>query len=77
MVLRFYADNSVDGIEWCEDFMHGDAVLNVSDIAKYSQTLGDNVQRAKIVGGIHDLLCSRPEVRERAYRYIFYFLMRN
>ena len=76
-VLAMYSDKSVDGSEWCEEFMHGDAVLNVNDIALYSQTLGYNVQRAKIIGGLHDLLCSRPEVRERAYRYIFYFLIRN
>ena len=76
-VLAMYSDRSIDGSVWSEEFMHGDAVLNVSDIAKYSKTLGDNVQRAKIVGGLHDLLCSRPEVRERAYRYIFYFLIRN
>ncbi|MBR5240557.1 MAG: alpha/beta hydrolase, partial [Muribaculaceae bacterium] len=76
-VLAMYSDRSVNGDEWNEEFMHSDAVLNVCDIAKYSQTLGNNVQRAKIVGGIHDLLCSRPEVRERAYRYIFSFLIRN
>jgi alpha-beta hydrolase superfamily lysophospholipase len=76
-VLAMYSSCSVDGSEWSEEFMHGDAVLNIEDIALYSQTLGENVQRAKIVGGLHDLLCSRPEVRERAYRYIFYFLERN
>jgi hypothetical protein len=76
-VLAMYSDRSIDGSVWSEEFMLGDAVLNVSDIAKYSKTLGDNVQRAKIVGGLHDLLCSRPEVRERVYRYIFYFLIKN
>lgn len=76
-VLAMYSDKSVDGSEWSEEFMHGDAVLNIEDIALYSQTLGEDVQRAKIVGGLHDLLCSRPEVRERAYRYIFYFLGKN
>ena len=76
-VLAMYSDKSVDGSEWSEEFMHGDAVLNIEDIALYSQTLGENVQRAKIVGGIHDLLCSLPDVRERAYRYIFYFLGKN
>lgn len=76
-VLAMYSSCSVDGSEWSEEFMHGDAVLNIEDIALHSQTLGENVQRAKIVGGLHDLLCSRPEVRERAYRYIFYFLERN
>ena len=75
-VLAMYSDKSVDGSEWSEEFMHGDAVLNIEDIALYSQTLGEDVQRAKIVGGIHDLLCSLPDVRERAYRYIFYFLMK-
>ena len=75
-VLVMYSDKSVDGDEWGEEFMHGDAVLNVKDIAEYAQRLGNNVQRAKIVGGIHDLLCSLPDVRERAYRYIFYFLMK-
>ena len=76
-VLAMYSNESVDGDVWSEEFMHGDAVLNVKDIAEYAQKLGDNVQRAKIVGGIHDLLCSLPDVRERAYRYIFYFLMLN
>lgn len=70
-ILAMYSNNSVNGNEWSEEFMHGDAVLNVDDIAKYSQTLGDNVKCLKVVGGMHDIICSKPEVRKRVYRYIF------
>ena len=73
-ILAMYSDRSVSGEEWSDEFMHGDAVLNVEDIAKYSNNLGSNVHRVKVIGGIHDLLCSNPDVRERAYKYIFYRL---
>ncbi|MBQ7818659.1 MAG: alpha/beta hydrolase [Bacteroidales bacterium] len=73
-ILSMYSDNSVNGDEWDEEFMHGDAVLNVDDIAKYSQTLGDNVKRLKVVGGMHDLICSQPDVRNRVYKSIFTWL---
>lgn len=76
-VLAMYSDNSVNEEVWCESVMHGDAVLNVKDIAKFSERLGNNVEKKEIIGGMHDLLCSQPEVRESAYRYIFYFLMKN
>ena len=73
-VLAMYSDNSVNGNKWSIEFMHGDAVLNVKDIAKYSQNLGKNIQRLKVVGGMHDLLCSKPEVRNRVYRFVFKWL---
>lgn len=73
-VLAMYSDNSVNGNKWSIEFMHGDAVLNVKDIAKYSQNLGNNIQRLKVVGGMHDLLCSKPEVRGRVYRFVFKWL---
>ena len=73
-VLAMCSDNSVEGRVWSPHFMHGDAVLNVADNEKYFQSLGNNVQSARIVGGMHDLLCSQPAVRDSLYKIIFDWL---
>ena len=74
-ILAMCSDNSVEGNKWSEEFMHGDAVLNVSDISQYFKSLGSNVRCVKVVGGMHDLLLSQPDVRDRAYRDIFSWLI--
>lgn len=76
-ILLMYSSNSVSGKEWSEKFNHGDAVLDVNDIKKFGSELGPNVTCVKVMGGLHDLVLSRPEVRIPLYRYIFAWLTRE
>lgn len=56
------------------DFTRGDAVLDVKDIAQYGQQLGTDVTEVVIPDGLHDLILSRRQARDKAYRAIFNFL---
>lgn len=76
-VLLMHSDKSVNGDEWTEDFQHGDAVLNVEHISKYGKKLGQDVEEAIIPDGLHDLILSAPQPREKAYNAIFNFLSRK
>lgn len=72
-VLVLYSDNSVFG-EYSSDYMSGDSVLDVADIAKYAPCVGENVTQIEVVGGMHDLILSAPEVRYPLYDTIFDWL---
>jgi hypothetical protein len=52
---------------WTEDLYRGDAVLDTEALARWSTRLGSHVTCLRIEGGMHDLLLSRSEVRERVY----------
>ncbi|MFI3305933.1 MAG: alpha/beta hydrolase [Rikenellaceae bacterium] len=75
-ILLMYSDRSAGGSEWSPEFQYCDTVLDVADIAKYGSQLGENVTHAEIAGGVHDLILSSPDVRERAYNTIFGWLER-
>lgn len=49
----------------------GDIVLDWRDIAKWSRMLGDHVAVLGFPGGQHDLVLSRPPVREEVFRQLF------
>ncbi|MGE5638994.1 MAG: alpha/beta hydrolase [Clostridia bacterium] len=48
-----------------------DVVLDWRHIAKYSRGLGADVTVLQFPGGIHDLVLSRPEIREEVFRQLF------
>ena len=48
-----------------------DVVLNWKHIARYSRTLGPEVSVLAFPGGLHDLVLSRPEIREEVFRQLF------
>ncbi len=73
-VLVLHSDNSVYHKHWHNDFMAGDAVLDVKDIAKYALHLGPNVQVQGIPEAMHDMVLSRKDVRDRVYDYLFRWL---
>jgi alpha-beta hydrolase superfamily lysophospholipase len=50
---------------------HGDVVLDWRHIARYSRTLGRDVSVLAFPGGVHDLVLSRPEIREEVFRQLF------
>lgn len=76
-ILVMHSDKSVYGNEFTEDFMIGDAVLNVEHINKNAVNLGENVSVAIINDGVHDLVLSRSDVREKVYNVIFIWLETN
>lgn len=73
-LLLAYSDNSLYGLQWREDFQHGDAVLSVDDIKRYGSQLSDSVVEAMIEGGMHDLALSSYRAREEYYKSIFSWL---
>ena len=48
--------------------MRTDIVLNVADIRRYGWKLGNDVTDVAVEGGLHDLVLSRAEVRERVFK---------
>lgn len=76
-VLVMHSAKSIKGDEWNDEFMQGDAVLNVKDINKYSKRLGPDVTIAIIQNGLHDLILSRNEVREKVFTIMLNFLNRQ
>ncbi len=74
-ILVMHSDKSVYGNKWSDDFTRGDAVLNVDDIDKYALNLGKHVTVVAIEDGLHDLVLSRRDVREKVYDTIFKWLL--
>ncbi len=73
-ILLMYSDKSVGGSEWTPAYQVSDSVLDVEEIAKYGNLLGDDITHAEIVDGMHDLILSGYEARESAYANIFNWL---
>ena len=73
-ILLMHSDKSTQAKSWTPDFAHSDAVLNVEHIALYGKRLGRDVTEATIVDGMHDLILSRPDVRENVYKTMFDWL---
>ncbi len=72
--LVIYSDKSYIASAWDEECQSSDIVLDVKDIAHFSGMLGCDVTQVEIEGGMHDILLSKYEVRERAYSVIFEWL---
>lgn len=73
-ILLLYSDKSVNGSSWSEEFLYGDAVLDVDDISKYGDNIGSDVKKIEIKDGMHDLILSKHEVRETVYNEMFSWL---
>ncbi|MBA3234085.1 MAG: alpha/beta hydrolase [Propionibacteriales bacterium] len=66
-VLTLCSDVSTAPQAWTDESTRSDTVLDVKQIAKWSYQLGPHVTVVRIAGALHDVLCSRKEVRERAF----------
>ena len=73
-VLVMHSDKSVYGRAWRADFQAGDGVLSVTHIRDGSKYLGPNVKLIEIKDGLHDLVLSRQDVREKVYSKLFGWL---
>ena len=70
-VLVMFSTESSWPKEWSEVFYRTDSVLDVADIDRYSDGIGRDVTKVRILDGVHDLaLLARP-VREKVYRELF------
>lgn len=70
-ILLLHSDSTYKGGNDVEKTRSADIVLDVADISKYGNLLGDDVMDVTIAGGIHDLALSRKEVRDTVYSIIF------
>jgi alpha-beta hydrolase superfamily lysophospholipase len=73
-VLVLHSNSSVLRRGWSDEYFRADGVLRVSDIQALAPGLGTNVAVKAIVGGMHDLMLSRPSVREQVYKDLFFWL---
>lgn len=76
-ILVMFSDKSSWHKGWHEEAKVSDTILNVKHILKYGATLGNNVTLEEISDGLHDLILSRQEVRERVLTIMHYFIEKS
>ena len=72
-VLVMSSDKSTYYRSWNEEARVSDTILNVKHIMKYGAMLGDNVQLEEIESGLHDLVLSKNDVRDKVLKIMDYF----
>ena len=70
-VLVMFSTESSWPKEWSDTLYRTDSVLDVADIARYSDVIGSDVTKVRIPDGVHDLVLSAKPVRENVYREVF------
>ena len=55
---------------WSEEAARTDTVLDVKQIAKWSHLLSRDVTVVRVPDAIHDVFCSRKDVREEAFAHV-------
>ncbi|MGE0542448.1 MAG: alpha/beta hydrolase [Dehalococcoidia bacterium] len=70
-VLVMCSTESSNPKVWDDVLLRTDSVLDVTDISRLADRLGDIVTRIRIDGGMHDLVLSAAPVREGVYRALF------
>lgn len=73
-VLVMFSARSSWHNKWNEEARVSDTILNVKHIMTYGERLGDNVTLEEVDDGMHDLVLSRPEVREKVLISMEYFI---
>lgn len=73
-VLVMHPARSVHGASWSEKFLHGDLVINVNDIARFSSNIHGSCKIISVEGAVHDLMLSKKPVREKVYEALFRWL---
>lgn len=73
-VLLMYSDKSVYTKKWTNNLYYGDAVLSVRDIAKYGAKMKGDITAQVVENGMHDLILSKPAVREKVLANLFTWL---
>lgn len=73
-VMVMFSGKSTYHKGWNEEARVSDTILNVKHIMKWGAELGDNVTLEEIQDGLHDLVLSRKDVREKVFTIMDYFM---
>ncbi|MDR9398181.1 alpha/beta hydrolase [Salibacter sp.] len=74
-VFVIHSDHSIFKITgWSKELQQADAVLNVNDIRKHSEKIGENVKRVEIENAMHDVFLSPPDIRQKAFEELHHWL---
>lgn len=76
-VLVMHSSKSVKPGKYHLSMQEADSILNIQDIIKYASKLGKNVKRVEIENGMHDLILSKKETREKVYRVMEEFIQKS
>lgn len=66
-VLLMASTGSTITTKWDDALLRTDGVLRADDIARLAPLLGPRVTTVRVRDGVHDLVLSAPEVRERLF----------
>jgi alpha-beta hydrolase superfamily lysophospholipase len=66
-ILVACSARSSRGTRWSDDALSSDTVLDVDQIARWSPRLGRHVTIVRVDQGLHDLVLSAPQARERTF----------
>ncbi len=76
-LLILHSDQSSRNKKWNNVILKTDMVLNVDDIKKYGQELGNQIEFASIKNAMHDVFLSQKEVRNQAFMRMFEWLTKS
>ncbi len=76
-ILVLYSSQSTTPGAFNEKMYTSDAVLNVNDISKYANNIGNNVSKIEIKDGVHDLILSKKSVRKHVYDAMTEFIKKH
>lgn len=69
--LVMHSDRTTYPRKFNEDAQTSDIILDVKSISRYSKLLQGDINIITIKQGLHDLVLSRPKVREKVYAELF------
>ena len=70
-VLVMSSGSSSTGMKFKKEHLESDTVLDVKDIQDYSKKIKGKTDLMIFPNGLHDLVLSRKEVRDKVYNSIF------
>lgn len=73
-VLVMHAKRSAWLKQWSDEALVTDIVLDVADIERLSPRLGRQVEVRSVENGVHDLVLSKPPVRQKVLQELFDWL---
>ncbi|MGL2986029.1 alpha/beta hydrolase [Flavobacterium sp. RSSA_27] len=74
-ILIMHSNQSIYSKKWCDSYFEGDAILQVKDIINGAKKiLAPKRTIIAIEGGMHDLILSPMQVREKVYTTLFEWL---
>lgn len=76
-VLVLHSERSVTDFSDEGQVQSRDAILNVNDIRRMARNIRGKVDVVAVPGGLHDLVLSRKEVREKVYQLVFEWLVQK